>query len=58
MAGDVVSLAAEMTPCVSMAVGAYGGPVLVRVSQQVWVRRDTYTAGRDQTIVNYWRAGE
>ncbi len=31
MAGDVASLAAEMTPYVSAAVGAYGGAVLARV---------------------------
>jgi hypothetical protein len=135
MAGDVVSLAAEMTPYVSAAVGAYGGAVLAKVrdeaadatvglgrrlllrifgsrdqeeplpgplaelatdpddgdalaavrlairqalaadpvlerevrgmlaggpavSQQVRAGRDAYTAGRDQTIVNYRRPGE
>ncbi|HZI73820.1 MAG TPA: hypothetical protein VFD73_07275, partial [Gemmatimonadales bacterium] len=31
MSGDVASLAAEMTPYVSAAVGAYGGAVLARV---------------------------
>ncbi len=31
MSGDVVSLAAEVTPYVSAAVGAYGGAVLARV---------------------------
>src|SRR5580693_3816369 len=31
MGGDVASLAAEMTPYVSAAVGAYGGAVLARV---------------------------
>ena len=31
MAGDVASLAAEMTPYVSAAVGAYGGAVLAKV---------------------------
>ncbi len=135
MAGDVVSLAAEMMPYVSAAVGAYGGAVLAKVrdeaadatvglgrrllvrifgsrgqgdplpgpladlaadlddgdalaavrlavrqalvadpaleaevramlaaapavSQQVRAGRDAYTAGRDQTIVNYRRPGE
>ena len=135
MAGDVASLAAEMTPYVSAAVGAYGGAVLARVrdeaadatvglgrrllqpvfgtrgegqplpgpladlaadprdadalaavrllvrkalaadpglaaevqsmlagtpgvAQQVHAGRDVYTAGRDQTVVNYRRPGE
>lgn len=135
MAGDVVSLAAEVTPYISAAVGAYGGAVLAKVndeaadatvglgrrllkrifgprdqgellpepladlaadpddgdalaavrlrvrqalaadgaleaevramlaaapavSQQVRAGRDAYTAGRDQTIVNYSRHGE
>ncbi len=31
MSGDVVSLAAEVTPYVSAAVGAYGGAVLAKV---------------------------
>ena len=31
MSGDVASLAAEMTPYVSAAVGAYGGAVLAKV---------------------------
>ena len=31
MGGDVAALAAEMTPYVSAAVGAYGGAVLARV---------------------------
>ena len=31
MSGEVASLAAEMTPYVSAAVGAYGGAVLARV---------------------------
>ena len=31
MGGDVASLAAEMTPYVSAAVGAYGGAVLAKV---------------------------
>jgi hypothetical protein len=31
MSGDVVSLAAEMSPYVSAAVGAYGGAVLAKV---------------------------
>jgi hypothetical protein len=31
MGGDVASLAAEMTPYLSAAVGAYGGAVLARV---------------------------
>ena len=31
MAGDVASLAAEMTPYMSAAVGAYGGAVLAKV---------------------------
>ena len=31
MAGDAVSLAAEMTPYVSAAVGAYGGAVLAKL---------------------------
>ena len=34
MAGDVVSLAAEMTPYVSAAVGAYGGAVLAKVRDE------------------------
>ena len=34
MAGDVASLAAEMTPYVSAAVGAYGGVVLVKVRDE------------------------
>jgi hypothetical protein len=34
MAGDVASLAAEMTPYVSAAVGAYGGAVLARVRDE------------------------
>jgi hypothetical protein len=34
MGGDVASLAAEMTPYVSAAVGAYGGAVLVRVRDE------------------------
>lgn len=132
MGGDVASLAAEMTPYVSAAVGAYGGAVLakardeaadatvglgrrllqrifgtrgeggplpgaledlaadpedsdalaavrllvrkaldadpvlaaevrsmlasaVNVTQKVRAERDAYTAGRDQTIVNYRR---
>jgi hypothetical protein len=132
MGGDVASLAAEMTPYVSAAVGAYGGAVLARardeaadatvglgrrllqrifgtrgegvplpgaledlaadpedgdalaavrllvrkvlgadpvlaaevrsmlasaanVTQKVRAERDAYTAGRDQTIVNYRR---
>jgi len=135
MSGDVVSLAAEMSPYVSAAVGAYGGAVLAKVrdeaadatiglgrrllqrvfgsrgeeeplpgplealatdpedgdalaavrlairqalagdpdlqaevrsmlasapgvTQQVHAGRDAYTAGRDQTIVNYRRGGE
>jgi hypothetical protein len=135
MGGDVASLAAEMTPYVSAAVGAYGGAVLARVrdeaadatvglgrrllqrifgtrrdgeplpgpladlaadprdadalaavrllvrkaladdpglagevgsmlaaapgvAQQVRAGRDAYTAGRDQTVVNYRRPGE
>jgi hypothetical protein len=135
MSGDVVSLAAEMTPYMSAAVGAYGGAVLAKVrdevadatvglgrrllqrvfgsrgegeplpgplealaadpedgdalaavrlavrqvlaadpalaaevrsmlagapgvTQQVGAGRDAYTAGRDQTIVNYRRGGE
>jgi hypothetical protein len=135
MAGDVASLAAEMTPYVSAAVGAYGGAVLAKVrddaadatvglgrrllqkvfghqdeqeplpepladlaadpadedalaacrlqirkalaadpvladeirsmlaaaggvTQHVHAGRDAYTAGRDQTIVNYRRPGE
>ena len=135
MGGDVVSLAAEMTPYVSAAVGAYGGAVLAKVrdeaadatvglgcrmlrrvfgsrgegeplpgpladlaaspedadalaavrlvirkalaadpvlaaevrsilagrpgvSQQVRAGRDAYTAGRDQTVINYRRPGE
>jgi hypothetical protein len=135
MAGDVVSLAAEMTPYVSAAVGVYGGAVLAKirdeaadatvglgrrllvrifgsrgqgeplpgplavlaanpddgdalaavrlairqalaadqvlegevramlaaapaVSQQIRAGRDAYTAGRDQTVVNYRRPGE
>ena len=135
MGGDVASLAAEMTPYMSAAVGAYGGAVLARVrdeaadatvglgrrllqrvfgtrgdgehlpgpladlaadprdgdalaavrllvhkalgadavlasevrsmlagapgvTQQVHAGRDAYTAGRDQTVVNYRRPGE
>ena len=135
MSGDVVSLAAEMTPYMSAAVGAYGGAVLAKVrdeaadatvglgrrllqrvfgshdegeplpsplealvadpgdgdalaavrlavrqvldadpvlaadvrsmlagaagvTQQVRAGRDAYTAGRDQTVVNYRRPGE
>ncbi len=135
MSGDAVSLAAEMTPYVSAAVGAYGGAVLARVrdeaadatvglgrrllqrvfgsrdegeplpgpladlaadpgdgdalaavrlavrralaadpvlaaevgemlagaagvTQQVRAGRDAYTAGRDQTVVNYRHRGE
>jgi hypothetical protein len=135
MGGDVASLAAEMTPYVSAAVGAYGGAVLAKVrdeaadatvglgrrllqrifgtkgdgellpapladlaadpreadalaavrllvrkalaadpglaaevgsmlaaapgvTQQVRAGRDAYTAGRDQTVVNYRRPGE
>ncbi len=135
MGADAVSLAAEMTPYVSAAVGAYGGAVLAKVrdeaadatvglgrrllqrvfgprgegqplpgpladlaadpgdcdalaavrlairralaadpvlaaevgamlagapgvSQQVRAGRDAYTAGRDQTVVNYRRPGE
>lgn len=135
MGGDVVSLATEMTPYVSAAVGAYGGAVLAKVrdeaadatvglgrrllqrvfgsrgedeplpeplgalaadpadgdalaavrlairqaladdpamqaevrsmlatapgvTQQVHAGRDAYTAGRDQTVVNYRRSGE
>ena len=135
MGGEVASLAAEMTPYVSAAVGAYGGAVLAKVrddaadatvglgrrllqrvfgsrregeplpeslealavdpgdgdalgavrlairqalaadpalqaevrsmlasapgvTQQVRAGRDAYTAGRDQTIVNYQRGGE
>jgi hypothetical protein len=34
MSGDVVSLATEMTPYVSAAVGAYGGAVLARVRDE------------------------
>jgi hypothetical protein len=34
MAGDVVSLAADMTPYVSAAVGAYGGAVLAKVRDE------------------------
>ena len=34
MGGDVASLAAEMTPYVSVAVGAYGGAVLARVRDE------------------------
>lgn len=34
MGGDVASLAAEMTPYVSAAVGAYGGAVLVKVRDE------------------------
>jgi hypothetical protein len=135
VAGEVASLAAEMTPYVSAAVGAYGGAVLAKardeaadatvglgrrllqrifgtrsegeplpdplgilaadpndgdalaavrltirqaladdpallvevrsmlgnlsgVTQQVRARRDAYTAGRDQTVVNYRRPAE
>jgi hypothetical protein len=135
MPGDVALMAAEMTPYVSAAVGAYGGAVLAKVrddaadatvglgrrllqkvfghqdeqeplpepladlaadpadedalaacrleirkalaadpvlteevrsmlaaaggvTQQVRAGRDAYTAGRDQTIVNYRRPGE
>jgi hypothetical protein len=135
MSGEVASLAAEMTPYVSAAVGVYGGAVLAKVrddaadatvglgrrllqrvfgsrregeplpgplealvadpgdgdalgavrlairqalaadpglqaevrsmlaaapgvTQQVRAGRDAYTAGRDQTIVNYRRDGE
>jgi len=135
MSGEAASLAAEMTPYVSAAVGAYGGAVLAKVrddaadatvglgrrvlqrvfgsrkegeplpeplealaadpddgdalgavrlairqalaadpglraevqsmlatapgvTQQVHAGRDAYTAGRDQTIVNYRRGGE
>jgi hypothetical protein len=135
MGGDVASLAAEMTPYVSAAVGVYGGAVLAKVrdeaadatvglgrrllqrvfgtrgqgeplpgpladltadpgdadalaavrlllrkalsadaglatevgsmlagapgvTQQVHAGRDAYTAGRDQTVVNYRRPGE
>jgi hypothetical protein len=135
MGADAVSLAAEMTPYVSAAMGAYGGAVLAKVrdeaadatvglgrrlllrvfgsrdegeplpgplaelaadpgdgdalaavrlavrralaadpvlaaevremlagapgaTQQVRAGRDAYTAGRDQTVVNYRRPGE
>lgn len=135
MSGEVASLAAEMAPYVSAAVGAYGGAVLVKVrdeaadatvglgrrllqrvfgsrgegeslpeplgtlaadlddddalaavrlairqalvddlalqaevrsmlagapgvTQHVRAKRDAYTAGRDQTIVNYRRPGD
>ena len=134
MGADAVSLAAEMTPYVSAAVGAYGGAVLARVrdeaadatvglgrrllqrvfgfrdegalpepladlaadpqdgdalaavrlalrkalaadqvleaevrsmlvgtssvTQRVYAGRDAYTAGRDQTIVNYQPPGD
>jgi hypothetical protein len=34
MGGDVASMAAEMTPYVSAAVGAYGGAVLARVRDE------------------------
>jgi hypothetical protein len=34
MGGDMASLAAEMTPYVSAAVGAYGGAVLARVRDE------------------------
>jgi len=34
MGGDVASLAAEMTPYVSAAVGAYGGAVLAKVRDE------------------------
>lgn len=34
MSGDVVSLAAEMTPYMSAAVGAYGGAVLAKVRDE------------------------
>jgi hypothetical protein len=34
VSGDVASLAAEMTPYVSAAVGAYGGAVLARVRDE------------------------
>jgi hypothetical protein len=135
MGGDVASIAAEMSPYISAAVGAYGGAVLAKVrddaadatvglgrrllqqvfghrdageplpaplndlvadpgdadalaafrleirkvlaadpaleaevramlagtagvTQQVRAGRDAYTAGRDQTVVNYRRPGE
>lgn len=135
MSGDVAAVAAEMTPYISAAVGAYGGAVLAKmrddaadatvslgcrllqkvfghrdkgeplpgpladlaadpqdgdalaacrleirkalaadavlvaevrsmlagaggVAQQVHAGRDAYTAGRDQTVVNYRPAGE
>jgi len=135
MSGDVASVAAEMTPYISAAVGAYGGAVLAKVrddaadatvglgrrllqkvfghrgegeplpgeladlaadpgdgdalvavrlavrkalaaepaleaevrsmlagapgmSQQVRAGRDAYTAGRDQTVINYRGPGE
>jgi dienelactone hydrolase len=129
MGGEAVSLAAEMSPYVSAAVGAYGGAVLAKlrddaadatvglgrrvlqrifgsrgegealpvpladlvadpydedalgavrlaikkalaadvrsmlagapgVTQQVRAGRDAYTAGRDQTVINYGRPGE
>lgn len=135
MGGEVATLAAEMTPYVSAAMGAYGGAVLVKVrdeaadvtvglgrrllqrvfgsrdeddalpdplaalaadpndgdalaavrlairqalandadlqaevrsmlttvpgaTQQVYAGRDAYTAGRDQTVVNYRHPGE
>jgi hypothetical protein len=34
MGGDVASLAAEMTPYVSAAVGAYGGAVLAKMRDE------------------------
>jgi hypothetical protein len=122
VSGEVASLAAEMTPYVSAAVGAYGGAVLAKgrrllqrvfgsrgegepppeplnaliadpddndalaavrlairraltddpslqaevrsmlasapVTQQVHARRDAYTAGGDQTVINYSAADQ
>lgn len=53
MGKDVASLAAEMMPYMSAAVGAYGG-----VTQQVWAGRDAYTARRDQTAVHCRQPGD
>jgi hypothetical protein len=53
MSGDVLSLAAEMTPYVSAAAAAYGGAVLVKARDEA--ADATVGLGRRLLLTRYWR---
>lgn len=58
MGGDVMSLAAEMTPYVSAAVGAYGGAVLAKVQDDAAAATVSLGCRLLQRVFGFRREGE